>query len=69
MIADPLFSYAQDFLVQPKNVQLVLDQLGEQEITLENLAKQCNVTVAQAIKWVAPMAKAGLISFAISQPT
>ena len=69
LIADPLFSYAQDFLVQPKNVQLVLDQLGEQEITLENLAKQCNVTVAQAIKWVAPMAKAGLISFAISQPT
>lgn len=64
LMADPLFTYAQDFLPQAQFVQHVLDHLNNQVMTIEDLAKKCSTSVAQAIKWVAPMAKVGLVSFA-----
>jgi starch synthase len=63
LMADSLFTYAQDFLPQAQFVQNVLDHLSDQAMSIEDLAKQCSTSIAQVIKWVAPMAKVGLVSF------
>lgn len=64
VMADPLFTYAQDFLPQAQHVQGLLDHLGAKVMSIEDLAKQCGTSVAQVIKWVAPMAKVGLVALA-----
>lgn len=61
---DPLFSYAQDFLPQAQYVQQVLEHIDKDGISITNLSEKLRVSVAQVIKWIAPMAKVGFVSLA-----
>jgi hypothetical protein len=62
LLKDPLFAYAQDFLPKTQHVQHTLQHLSTQEISIAELAQKSNVPVAQVIKWIASMAKIGLVS-------
>jgi hypothetical protein len=64
LTADPLFSYAQDFLPQAQYVQQALERISKDGILITDLAEQLGISVAQAVKLIAPMAKVGLVSLA-----
>jgi hypothetical protein len=64
LMQDPLFAYAQDFLPKAQHVQRVLHHLGNDNLSVAELAEKIHLPVAPVIKWIASMAKLGLVSLA-----
>lgn len=65
LIEDPLFNYAKDFLPTDALVQRVLSELSTQVLSIDQLAQHIGVSVADAIKFTAPLTKAGLLSYSV----
>lgn len=63
MVGDTLFSYAKDYLPNEAAVQRVVTALSQQTLSIEQLAQNMGVSVADAIRVTAPLVKAGLLAY------
>lgn len=61
--ADPLFTFAQDFLTTAEWVERVDALLAKGTYTVSQLAKELGCSLAEAIRLLGPLAKVGLIAF------
>jgi predicted Rossmann fold nucleotide-binding protein DprA/Smf involved in DNA uptake len=64
LMKDPLFAYAQNFLPKAQHVQRALHHLSNDNLSIAELAEKIHLPVAPVMKWIASMAKLGLVSLA-----
>lgn len=63
LVSDPLFSFARDFMPKEHQVNALLKVLAnKQGLTISGLSEALEVSVAEAIRLVAPLAKVGLFT-------
>lgn len=62
LCTNPLFDYAKDFLPENQDVLAITSILGERQSVAE-IAQKAGISLAKAIKVLAPMAKANLVVF------
>lgn len=63
LLAEPLFSYAREFLPPPASVDRVLAVLSDQCLTMRQLAEASGLSLAELIRLMAPLAKVGVVRF------
>lgn len=63
LVADPLFSYAKDFLPNLENVSRVLSKINNHGLSVAELSQILGMSIAEVIKLLAPLAKVGMVSF------
>jgi glycosyltransferase involved in cell wall biosynthesis len=63
LVADPLFSYAADYLPKTAQIDSLLTELAKHPlgIAIEHISKALNWNLPQTIKTIAPLAKLGLV--------